>query len=185
MPILKSLISEGTGSGLLGAGAQVAADVAVPVFMNMGGGGGGSPKTGMPARGWHRESYRHSLAARGVSTTYRIGGGSECVPETPNELVKAEVIESTKIPPGWSISRCGYTGDKLENDSFLYEVWSVIFKSDRSGEEVRYFYIVKSKRTGKDTYCNPEVVERFNDYNHAMTWLGKTRQGKITRGERP
>ena len=185
MPMIRNFVTETTGSGLIGAGVEVAGGVLVPILAGGALRSGGSSKPPMRSRGWHKESYRHSLAARGVSTTYKIGGGPDSVPETPQVLVRNEIIESTKIPPGWSLDKCGYTGDKLENDAHLYEIWSVLFKNDRSDEQVRYFYVVKSKRKDRNTYGDPEVVDRFDHYDHALDWLAKSKQGKITRGDRP
>lgn len=164
-----------TGSNIMGMGADVAADVAVPMLL----------ASGRPQRpGWRNESYRHSLAARGVSTTYDLSAKG-VMKETPEFLVRNEIMRSTKIPKPWIITNLGYTGDHITNDRFRYEVWSVSFTNQNNRDIEKYYYIIRSINKGSDKFGDPVVEDRFENYNEAVNWLLENKHGKIEYGERP
>jgi len=164
-----------TGSSVLGVGADVASKTVVPMLL----------ASGQPKRpGWKNESYRHSLAAHGVSTTYNLGAKG-VAKQTPDFLVKNEILESTKIPRSWLLQSMGYTGDNITNDQFRYEIWSVSFRNRSNGDVEKYYYILRSISKGGDKFGDPRVEDRFNNYNEAVGWLQENKHGNLEFGERP
>ena len=169
-------VSSNTGSSVIGVASDVAVRTAVPILMR--GGFKSSP-------GWRSESYRHSLAARGISTSYSSNMRAGGVIAAPDFIVRKEILEATKIPRDWDLVKLGYTGDNVENDKFRYEIWSTMFKNARSGDTVKYYYIIRSMNDGNKRFSNPIVEDRTANYREAIQWFQENKRGEFHRGERP
>jgi hypothetical protein len=163
-----------TGSNVLGMGADVAAGVIIPMLST----------SGNQRPGWRNESYRHSLAARGISTTIDMGAKG-VHRQTPDFLVRREIVHATRIPRDWKITRAGFTGDHLTNDRFRYEVWSTEFRNARDSDVARYYYIIRLINRGNDRFGDPVVEDRAGSYDAALQWLEENKTGEFHRGERP
>ena len=169
-------VSNNTGSSVIGIASDVAVKTAVPILMR------GGFKS---APGWRNESYRHSLAARGIKTSYTFNMKAGGVIAAPDFIVRNEILNATKVPKNWGLVKLGYTGDNVENDKFRYELWSTMFKNERSGDTVKYYYIIRSMNDGNDRFSNPIVEDRTSDYRDAIQWFQENKKGEFHRGERP
>ncbi len=169
-------VSNNTGSSVVGIASDVAVKTAVPILMR--GGSRSSP-------GWRNESYRHSLAARGVRTSYSFNTKAGGVIAAPDFIVRNEILNATKVTKEWDMVKLGYTGDNVENEKFRYELWSTVFKKKNNGEEVKYYYIIRSMNDGNKRFSDPIVEDRTSDYREAIQWFQENKKGEFHRGERP
>ena len=170
------ITTDATGSSVMGVGADVASKTIVPMLL-----ASGQPKP----PGWRSESYRHSLAARGIKTSYTFNMKAGGVIAAPDFIVKNEILNATKVPKNWELVKLGYTGDNVENEKFRYELWSTVFKNRKDGEEVKYYYIIRSMNDGNKRFSDPVVEDRTSNYQEAIQWFQENKKGEFHYGERP
>lgn len=170
------ITTDATGSSVMGMGADVASKTIVPMLLASG-------QSKPP--GWRSESYRHSLAARGIKTSYTFNMKAGGVIAAPDFIVKNEILNATKVPKDWELAKLGYTGDNVENEKFRYELWSTMFKNKKDGEEVKYYYIIRAMNDGNKRFSNPIVEDRTSNYREAIQWFQENKRGEFHYGERP
>lgn len=170
------ITTNATGSSVMGIGADVASKTVVPILLASG-------QSKPP--GWRDESYRHSLAARGVKTIYSSNMKAGGVIAAPDFIVRHEILNATKVPKEWELAKLGYTGDNVENEKFRYELWSTVFRNRKDGETVKYYYIIRSMNDGNKKFSNPIVEDRTSDYREAIQWFQENKKGEFHYGERP
>ncbi len=77
------MTTDATGSSVIGIGADVASKTVVPILL-----ASGQPKP----PGWRNESYRHSLAARGIKTSYTFNMKAGGIIAAPDFIDRKSVV---------------------------------------------------------------------------------------------